>query len=98
MRSPHLLIVLAILNIPVYVAVYRKFFDDFDELEGGLSALDSRFLPRLANALSGRWYDNQWAKTKLLVACVFCGLLVLLEYGTVMDHAPAIASWLDQAW
>lgn len=86
------------LNAPVYYMVYLKFFDDLEELEGALWAWDTRFLARLSNALSGRWFDNQWAGTKLMVACVLCGLLVLLEYGTVKDHAPAIVRWLDQAW
>jgi hypothetical protein len=27
MKSPHLLIVLALLNVPVHIAVYRKIFD-----------------------------------------------------------------------
>jgi hypothetical protein len=98
MKSPHLLIVLAVLNVPVYVLVLRKFFDDWGEVEAGLWAWNAPFWASLRDAVSGRWLDNQWAKTKLLVACVLCGLLVLLEYGTVKDHAPAIVRWLDQAW
>lgn len=98
MTSPHLLIALAVLNLPVYVAVLRAFFDDWEEVGRGLWMFGSSFLARLESALSGRWLDDQWAKTKLLVACVACGLLVLLEYGTVKDHAPSIVRWLDQAW
>ena len=98
MASPHLLIALAVLNVPIYVAVYRAFFDDLDEAGRGLWMWEAPFLARLMSALSGRLLDDQWAGAKLLVACVLCGLLVLLEYGTVKDHAPAIARWLDQAW
>jgi hypothetical protein len=98
MKSPHLLIVMAVLNVPIYVAVFRKFFDDLEELSRGLWMWEAPFWAGLNAALSGQWLDSQWAKTKLLVACVLCGLLVLLEYGTVMDHAPGIARWLDQAW
>jgi len=78
--------------------VFRKFFDDLNELEAGVGAWNTSFLARMRDALSGQWVDIQWAKTKLLVACVLCGLLVLLEYGTVKDHAPGIVRWLDQAW
>lgn len=89
---------LAVLNVPVYVVVFRKFFDDLEELEGGLWAWNAPPWARMWDALSGCWLDNEWAKTKLLVACVLCGMLVLLEYGTVKDHAPAVVRWLDQAW
>jgi hypothetical protein len=98
MKSPHLLIVLAVLNVPIYVAVFRKFFDDLVEIGRGFWMWESPFWAGLDAALSGRWLDDQWAKSKLLVACVLCGMLVLLEYGTVKDHAPAIVRWLDQAW
>jgi len=98
MKSPHLLIALAVLNVPVYVAVFRKFFDDLTELARGFWMWEAPFWAGLGAALSGRLLDDQWAQVKLLVACVLCGLLVLLEYGTVKDHAPAIVRWLDQAW
>jgi hypothetical protein len=98
MISPHLLIVLAVLNVPVYVMVFRAFFWDLDEAARGLWLWEGGFFARLQSALSGRLLDDQWAGAKLLVFGVFCGLLILLEYGTVKDHAPAIVRWLDQAW
>jgi hypothetical protein len=98
MASPRLLAVLAVLNVPMYVVVFRAFFDDFEELAGGLGALDPSLWARLLDALSGQWYDNQWAKAKLLVASVLCASLVLGEYSTVQQHAPALAHWLDHAW
>jgi hypothetical protein len=98
MASPHLLAVLAVLNVPIYVAVLRAFFDDLAELAGGLWAWEAPPWARLWDALSGRWFDDQWAAAKLLVAGVLCGLLVLGEYSTVLQHAPALAHWLDQAW
>lgn len=86
------------LNVPIYVAVFRRFFNDLDELAGGLWTWRAPLWARLGDAASGRWRDDRWASAKLLVACVLCGLLVLLEYGTVKDHAPAVVRWLDQAW
>jgi hypothetical protein len=97
-KSPHLLIVLAVLNIPVYVLVFRKFFDDLDEIARGLWAWEAPLWARMLDAMSGQFGDNQWASAKLLVTCVLCGLLVLLEYGTVKDHAPAVVRWFDHAW
>jgi hypothetical protein len=97
MKSPHLLIVLAALNLPGYVAVFRAFFDNREEFGRGVWMSGSSFFARLESALSGRFLDDQRANTKLLVACVACGLPVLLEYGSVKDHAPAIVQWLDQA-
>jgi hypothetical protein len=82
----------------MYVVVFRAFFDDLDELAGGLNELDASLWARLRDALSGQWYDNQWAKTKLLVAGVLCASLVLGEYSTVLQHAPVLARWLEQAW
>jgi hypothetical protein len=98
MKSPHLLIVLAVLNVPAYVLILRRFFDDWAEVGRGLFIWEAPFWARVRSALDGTLLDDQWSGTKLLVACVACGLLVLLEYGTVKDHAPSIVRWLDQAW
>jgi hypothetical protein len=98
MAYPHLLAILAALNLPIYFKVYRAFFDDVEELAGGLSTWNRSFWSRMSDAISGRMLDNQWAGAKLLVALVLCGLLVLAEYGSVLQYAPGVARWLQLAW
>jgi hypothetical protein len=98
MKSPHLLLALAVLNIPAYIAVFGKFFDGIGDFAEGMWAWRAPRWGSISDSLSKNYGDNKWPGVKFLVACVCCGMLVLLEYGTVMDHAPAIASWLDQAW
>jgi hypothetical protein len=98
MKSPHLLLVLAVLNVPTYVLVFSKFFDGFGDFAQGMWAWRAPRWGSVSDSLSRNYGDNKWPIVKLFMACVFCGLLVLLEYGTVMDHAPGVARWIDQAW
>lgn len=96
MKSPHLLIALAVWNVPIYIVVLRTFFDDPGRARRRTVGAGGSALGTHVGRVAARWL-YEWAKTKLLVACVLCGLLILLEYGTVKDHAPAIVGWLDQA-
>ena len=97
MESPHLLAVLAVLNVPIYLAVFRAFFDDLAELSRGLWVGEASLWTSMRNPVPGKWLDTQWASVKMLVASVLCGMLVLGEYSTVLQCAPALAHWLNQA-
>jgi hypothetical protein len=85
MRNPRLLLVLLVLNLPVYAGIWRAFFGDWADLR---EALYFWLTPRWWDWLQGEQFEDTWANLKLLVFGLICGLTVVSEYVNLVDHFP----------
>jgi hypothetical protein len=76
-NHPVLLIILIIINVPIYRFLSELIFGR----NGGLSESISYWLtPDITSAFRGEWINDRWAETKLLVYAVVCVLCVAAEY------------------
>ena len=82
-----LLVVLAIVNAPVYVVLANAMFGGGGGL---LQALRFWAVPDLISALRGEFWEDRWQTMKLGVWLVLCGGLVYSEYH-VLTH---VLHWL----
>ena len=98
MTSPRLFGVLAVLNAPVYLLLFRTCFDDLREVLYGVWQWEAPFLSLLWDPTGGRNDSNFPAAIKLLWVGMLCALLVVLEYNSLIEHAPGLARWLQHAW
>jgi hypothetical protein len=84
-----LLIVLIILNIPLYLLLGRAFFENW---EGFLQACIAVVRPDIVSAARGNYHEDRIGRFTLLVYLVVCGALVAAEYHVVAKFFLGIAN------
>lgn len=72
-----LIILLAVVNIPLYWLFYRALFADVDELA---DAIRFWITPEIFSAFRGEYVDDIWAELKLFFLVGGCVALVIGEY------------------
>ncbi len=80
------LVVLAVANIPVYIAIGRVLFGDW---EAFFEALKMAARPDLWSALLGEYWDDLWAEIKLMLWASGCLLALCLESALLEPVAVA---------
>ena len=75
------IVILAVLNIPIYILIGKVFFGDF---AGFLTALKFWFTPDVFSLFKGRYWDDTMAEMKLGVFIFVCGLCVYGEYKLIL--------------
>jgi hypothetical protein len=88
MVNPRFLLILGILNLPVYWCIWRALFGDWEDFK---EAVYFWLTPRWLDWLRGELFEDTWANTKLLVFFVLCALFVASEYVMLLRHFPGIA-------
>ena len=74
---PLLLLILIVLNLPVYRILMEVIFGDKDGLT---ESIGYWFTPDIFSAFKGTYWDDQWAELKLGLYLVLCVLTVAAEY------------------
>lgn len=87
MPSLRFALILAVLNIPVYVMVWRTFFGDWEDFK---DAVYFWFSPRWLDWLRGEAFEDTWTNMKTLAFLIICGLTVVSEYLTLARHFPQL--------
>jgi hypothetical protein len=67
--TPIILVVLALVNIPIYLILGKGFFGD---LHGFLEALRFVLTPDWFSMFQGEWLNDQWQSIKFVVFVVMC--------------------------
>jgi hypothetical protein len=75
-----LLVILIVLNIPLYLFLGRAFFGD---LEGFVEAVLALFTPDVVSAFRGRSDEHTWGRFALIWYVAICVLTVAAEYHIV---------------
>ena len=75
------LVILGVLNIPVYILIGKVFFGD---LAGFFDALKFWFTPNIFSLFRGRYGDDIMAEFKLVIFIFVCGLCVYGEYKLIL--------------
>lgn len=78
-----LVILLAVVNIPLYWCLYRALFTDVDELA---DAIKFWITPEIFSAFRGEYVDDIWAELKLFLLVGGCIALVIVEYGALQVY------------
>ena len=78
-----LAIVLAVVNIPLYLILGKFFFDGWS---GFWDAVKFWLTPDLFSAFKGEYWDDWWAELKLGFFIVACGAAVVAEYIFIQKH------------
>jgi len=65
-----LYVVLFVLNIPIYKWIFRRIFDNVDDLK---QSVKYSFTPDIISLFRGRFWKDQWGELKLSVF-IFCCL------------------------
>ncbi len=71
------IIILVVINFPVYRFVYRLIFsdpEDFDE------SIKYSFTPDFLSFFRGKYWQDKWGTFKLRMYILLCLAIVLLEY------------------
>ena len=77
---PVLLIILSIVNIPIYIVLMGAFFG---ELGGLIESIRYWSTPDIISAFRGEFIDGQWAKLKLGFYIGLCALTIAAEYTAI---------------
>ncbi|MBN1901383.1 hypothetical protein JW926_08690 [Candidatus Sumerlaeota bacterium] len=85
MNTPGL-IILILLNIPLYFLYGRIFFKTWDDFGEAISYL---FIPSIFTTLQGEFWNRWWAGTKMFGWFALCVGTVYLEYVKIGQ----ITSW-----
>ena len=72
-----LLIILVVLNIPLYIFLGWVFFDNWGNF---LQLLKFWFTPDIISAFKGEYWEDIWAEWKLGAFILICGAVVYGEY------------------
>lgn len=93
MQNPLLLIVLIIVNVPVYFVVGRLLFGDWVELGRTIRLL---LTPGWLNMLQGEAVDGGLAPIRVLWFVILSGGMVGNEYLFLLDRLRGNAEWLGR--
>ena len=77
-------VILAIINIPLYLILGRLFFDD---LAGFFECVGFWLTPDWISVLRGEWADDWWGTMKLFVFAALCAGAVFGEHQLFFGHA-----------
>jgi hypothetical protein len=78
-----LVILLAVVNIPIYWLLFRTLFDDVDEL---FDAIKFWITPEIFSAMRGEYLNDIWAELKLILLVGGCVALVVVEYAGLQSY------------
>lgn len=79
-EHPTLLLILIVINLPVYKIFMDVFLGNFD---GFKESVWYGFIPDIISAFKGEFWDDQWAEIKLAYYLALCILTVLAEYTAI---------------
>lgn len=97
MRSPELLLVLAIANLPLYLLVIRIAFDSWSDFGTAvLFFIGGRWLQLLDWSRGGDGDEHQWNSAKLFVLVLMLGAAVGSEYHSLVTRFPGSIPWAHQ--
>lgn len=89
---PRLLVALAMVNVPVYAAIWRTFFGDWARLLDDLRLLAT---PDLLDLIRDELWADRVASFRMGWFAGICGLTVVSEYVTLLRHAPGVLGWFE---
>lgn len=76
-ENPTLLVILAVINIPVYYFIGKVFYKSWYEFTEGLRFL---FQPGWLSVIRGEFTDDFWETLKLYAFFIFCATAVIVQY------------------
>jgi hypothetical protein len=86
-----LVVILVIINIPVYGILATMLFGR----KGGFRhALQYLFVPPFVSALKGEFWDDMWAKERLIIWLGLCAIVVISEYKLIEENLPFVIEFL----
>lgn len=68
--------ILFVLNIPIYKWIFRRIFDNVDDLK---QSVKYSFTPDIISLFRGRFWKDQFGELKLSVFCFCCLLIFVIE-------------------
>ncbi|WP_222708650.1 hypothetical protein [Paenibacillus sp. N3.4] len=71
-----LVLILLVVNIPVYRLLFRVFFTDDDDFK---ESVKYSLTPDLISLFRGRYWKDKFGQTKITFFAVLCVVVVLLE-------------------
>ncbi len=77
----HYLIIIAILNIPLYLYIGKMFFEDWQDF---IEAIRYWLTPDIISAFKGEYWDDVFSELKLFLFFICCGLMVFAEYQLII--------------
>ena len=85
------LLILAILNIPIFISFASMLFG-----KGGFTeTLRYAFTPDFISALRGEFWEDRWAELMFAVWLVICVALVLAEYACIKNNFPSVIAFFS---
>jgi hypothetical protein len=87
-----LFLVLIVVNVPVYVLIWRALFGDWDDFT---EALYHWVSPWWLAWLRGESVENSWARVQLLAFGALSLAVVVGEFAALRKSAPGLARWLS---
>ena len=76
-----LIVILAVVNVPVYLFLGKRFFTDW---QGLWEAVKFWLTPDIISMFRGEYFEDWWESAKLFVFVALCLAVVAAEY-TVLD-------------
>ena len=95
LRSPALLAIIALVNVPLLALVLRMAFDSWGDLGEALFFWIGPIWLQVADVLfgGGDWSDHQWESLKVVVLVLVFAGAVGSEYAFVVSHYPGSIAW-----
>lgn len=75
-----IVIVLLIVNIPLYKIIFRLIFRDYDDFE---EAVKYSFTPDIYSLFKGRYWKDQIGEAKLSFFALACIIAIVVEYSII---------------
>lgn len=75
-----IVIILLILNIPLYKIIYRFIFRDYDDFE---ESVKYSFTPDIYSLFKGRYWKDQIGEAKLSFFVIACIIVIVVEYSII---------------
>ena len=90
-----LAVVLAVLNVPVYLALGRFLFPTGSDLYDTVRLL---LTPRILDLVRGEAFEDTWAHFQVGAWLILCVLTVTSEHYFIRHHFPAVVERLGAWW
>jgi hypothetical protein len=78
-----LLVVLGVLNVPLYVLIGRVLFEDWS---GFWESIKFWLTPNFISFFRGEYWDDVWSELKLWYFVVLCVIAVVVEYLSINKY------------
>ena len=93
-RSPGLLVIMTLANLPLWFLVARLAFESWGDLAESVMFWLGPFWLQVVDVLrGGDWNEHQWSSLKLVVFVFLFATFVFSEYSFVCTHFPGAVAW-----